>query len=58
MFAIVMVLVLSLTLDAPHLGVLGQTETASLAFTHANLIDGVSAQPLRDATVITRDARI
>ncbi len=33
-------------------------KTAPLVITHANVIDGVSAQPLRDATVIVRDARV
>jgi len=40
-----------------------QTATAAqppslLAITHANLVDGVSAVPLRDATVVVRDGRI
>ncbi|MFN0111667.1 MAG: amidohydrolase family protein [Blastocatellia bacterium] len=35
-----------------------QTFTEILALTHANVIDGVSAQPLRDATVIVRAGRI
>jgi imidazolonepropionase-like amidohydrolase len=36
-----------------------QTESKSyLAITHANVIDGVSGAPLRDATVIVRDGRI
>ena len=34
-----------------------QTSAEVLALTHANVIDGVSAQPLRDATVIVRADR-
>lgn len=32
--------------------------TFSLVITHANLIDGISAAPIRDATVLIRDGRI
>lgn len=35
-----------------------QTAAGMLVLTHANVIDGVSAQPLRDATVIVRADRI
>jgi hypothetical protein len=31
-----------------------QTSAEVLALTHANVIDGISAQPLRDVTVIVR----
>ncbi|HEY7543759.1 MAG TPA: amidohydrolase family protein [Blastocatellia bacterium] len=33
-------------------------QTKTLALTHANLIDGVSARPLNDVTVVIRDGRI
>jgi imidazolonepropionase-like amidohydrolase len=35
-----------------------QNETASLVITHANVVDGVSNEPLRDVTVIVRDGKI
>jgi len=35
-----------------------QAKNALLAITHANLIDGLASQPLRDATVIVREGRI
>ena len=36
----------------------GEVAAQTLVIRHANLIDGVSAQPLRDATVFIRDGRI
>jgi imidazolonepropionase-like amidohydrolase len=35
-----------------------QNETALLAITHANVIDGVSSEPLLDVTVIVRNGKI
>jgi imidazolonepropionase-like amidohydrolase len=35
-----------------------QSQPTSLAIIHANLIDGISAVPVRDATVLIRDGRI
>src|SRR5713226_8212939 len=35
-----------------------ETKPAFLIITHANVIDGVSAQPLHDARVLVRDGRI
>src|SRR5437870_474003 len=35
-----------------------QTRSAMLAITHANVIDGISNQPLRDVTVVVRDGKI
>lgn len=46
-------------LCAPH--VYSQTAAPPLqtfVFTHANVIDGVSKEPLRDATVVVKDGRI
>ena len=35
-----------------------QSQASSLAIIHANLIDGISATPIRDATLLIRDGRI
>lgn len=35
-----------------------QTRNTLLAITHANVIDGISNQPLRDVTVVVRDGKI
>lgn len=35
-----------------------QNKTSLLAITHANVIDGVSNEPLRDVTVVVRDGKI
>ena len=35
-----------------------QSQASSLAIIHANMIDGVSAAPIRDATLLIRDGRI
>jgi imidazolonepropionase-like amidohydrolase len=35
-----------------------QNRTSLLAITHANVIDGVSNEPLRDVTVVVRDGKI
>ncbi len=56
-FLIITLLLLSVVTGARHVLATKQTPQASaeiLALTHANVIDGVSAQPLRDATVIVR----
>src|SRR5258706_6823782 len=45
----------------PIIGVLLLASTAfaqTLVLTHANVIDGVSAQPVRDATIVIRDGKI
>jgi hypothetical protein len=51
-------LVLGATLTGVSREAQSQSKTALLVITHANLIDGVSAQPLHDAMVIVRDGRI
>ena len=35
-----------------------QSQASSLAIIHANLIDGISSTPIRDATLLIRDGRI
>ncbi len=60
-FLIITLLLVSVVTGARHVLATKQTPQASteiLVLTHANVIDGVSAQPLRDATVIVRAGRI
>ncbi|HMV50217.1 MAG TPA: amidohydrolase family protein, partial [Blastocatellia bacterium] len=60
-FLLVTVLLLSVVAGARHVPAIKQTPQAAaemLVLTHANVIDGVSAQPLRDMTVIVRAGRI
>ncbi len=60
-FLLVIVLLLSVMTGARHVLATKQTPQAAyeiLVLTHANAIDGVSAQPLRNATVIVRAGRI
>jgi len=45
-------------LNVSSLGSQSQTKPALLAITHANVIDGISSQPIRNATVLVRDGRI
>lgn len=45
-------------LIASVLLITGATFAQTLVLTHANVIDGVSAQPVRDATVVIRDGKI
>lgn len=60
-FLLVAVLLLSVVTGARHVLATKQTLQASaeiLVLTHANVIDGVSAQPVRDATVVVCAGRI
>lgn len=60
-FLLVIVSLLSVVTGTRHVLATKQTPTIAaeiLVLTHSNVIDGVSAQPLRDATVIVRDGRI
>src|SRR5262245_27207723 len=51
-------LVLSGTLVISLQTVSSQTQSSSFAIIHANVIDGVSNEPLRDVAVIVRDGKI
>jgi imidazolonepropionase-like amidohydrolase len=51
-------LLLGVALAAPLRARPPQARTNSFAITHANVIDGISQEPLRDVTVIVRDGRI
>ncbi len=58
---LIVVLIASLLLatrPSARLGARSETKESSLVITHANVIDGVSTQSLRDATIIVRDGRI
>jgi imidazolonepropionase-like amidohydrolase len=58
LFRVWPVFLLSATLAVALHVVASQNETALLAITHANVIDGVSHEPLRDVTVIVRNGKI
>jgi imidazolonepropionase-like amidohydrolase len=58
LFRVWPVFLLSATLAVALHVVASQNETALLAITHANVIDGVSNEPLRDVTVIVRNGKI
>ncbi len=51
-------LLLSSLLAAPARPVASRTQAALIALIHANVIDGVANEPLRDVTVIVRDGKI
>jgi imidazolonepropionase-like amidohydrolase len=58
LFRILPVLFLCAVLKVESHIAASQNETALLAITHANVIDGVSSEPLRDVTVIVRNGKI
>lgn len=43
---------------APVSAVSAQAQPTTLVLTRANVIDGISPQPIRDATVVVRDGKI
>jgi imidazolonepropionase-like amidohydrolase len=53
-----LLMILSLILMTPAAASFEPPQSKTLALTHANLIDGVSATPLADVTVLIRDGRI
>ncbi|MEW6211650.1 MAG: amidohydrolase family protein [Acidobacteriota bacterium] len=53
-----LLMILSLILITPAAESIEPAQTKTIALTHANLIDGVSATPLNDVTVIIKDGRI
>jgi imidazolonepropionase-like amidohydrolase len=58
LFRVLPVFLLSATLAVVSYVAASQNETALLAITHANVIDGISNEPLRDVTVIVRNGKI
>jgi imidazolonepropionase-like amidohydrolase len=58
LFCLAVAALLSATPTAAPRAPQSQIRATAFAITHANVIDGVSSQPLRDVTVIVRDGRI
>jgi len=54
LFPLFLVIALGVKSQEPQ----SSAKTAPLVLTHASLIDGISAQPLRDAAVVVRDGHI
>lgn len=54
LLSILMLLLLGVSLSS-SLTAQPQAKTSLLVIAHANVIDGVSSRPLRDATVIVRE---
>jgi imidazolonepropionase-like amidohydrolase len=58
LFCLLLPLLLSVTFSTSPRTPQPQNRNTLLAITHANVIDGISNQPLRDVTVVVRDGKI
>lgn len=58
LFCVLSALILSASLSIPSRTVSSQSRSSSFAITRANVIDGVSNEPLLDVTVIVREGKI
>ncbi len=58
LFCFLPALILSASLSIPSRTVSSQSRSSTFAITRANVIDGVSNEPLLDVTVIVRDGKI
>ncbi len=58
LIGMLLLLLLTAVIPAPAPQAYSQRSSAPLVIIHANLIDGLSPQPIRDATVIVRDGKI
>jgi imidazolonepropionase-like amidohydrolase len=58
LFCVLPALILGASLSIPSRSVSSQSRSSSFAITRANVIDGLSNEPLLDVTVIVRDGKI